>query len=646
MHMTQPQIGSFEPIPLSAIRPSTTNPRKHFDPAALEELTQSVRELGVTVPIMVRPLTDEEDGNPHNTYEIVTGERRYRAAQNAGLETIPAIVRDELSDAEAMDLQMVENLQRADLHPVEEAEGYRALMAGGASAEDCAKKAGKTLGYVQQRLKLLSLEVDAKQLFADGHMTLGQALLLARLTPRDQQKALIYLLGIAQWEINKDNTPAKLIAGRIANAHGTRVRRLIGPTEAELREWVRSHVLLQLAGVPWDLGDAALLPIAGPCTTCPKRTGANTALFMDITTSEDTCVDPVCFGDKQKAFTLREQARAKETGSPLLKISAKASTDKLPEPVVELQPSKVVQMGEKAVQTKRPVVVTKKPVKQGQWVASEEGACPKTVQAIMVDGADQGKTKWVCADQTCKVHKHTVSRPGASGPSTNETWEQQRERQLAQEKVIVAAEEPIRAVIFREMEKAGGPGNEQFLRLLVAHSITSRNTEFVCKSLDVEFTPSKKASEGSLEYREAAEEALIKELRTRPMSFVIEACFYSLAGAALRINAWQMHRDPAVDREALWNYAQQVGVDAAAMAAEFEAAKAQNAEQEQEKPEKKKLTAAQQQVRKKAEAKKHGLTPEKRKAIADAMKKRWAENKAKVDGKSASAGAAEESVGA
>ena len=437
--MTQPQIGSFEPIPLSAIRPSATNPRKHFDPAALEELTQSVRELGVTVPILVRQCFDQEDGDPTDDFEIVTGERRYRAAQNAGLETIPAIVR-ELSDAEAMDLQMVENLQRADLHPVEEAEGYRALMAGGATAEDCAKKAGKTLGYVQQRLKLLSLEVDAKQLFADGHMTLGQALLLARLTPRDQQKALIYLLGIGQWEINKDNTPAKLIAGRIANAHGTRVRRLIGPTEAELREWVGSHVLLQLAGVPWDLGDAALLPIAGPCTTCPKRTGANTALFMDITTSEDTCVDPVCFGDKQKAFTLREQARAKETGSPLLKISAKASTEKLQAPAVELQPSKVVQKGDKAVPTTRPVVVTKKPVKQGQWVASEEGACPRTVQAILVDGADQGKTKWVCADQACKVHKHTVSRPQSSS-SSSQPRETEAQR-AAREKAYLESETP------------------------------------------------------------------------------------------------------------------------------------------------------------------------------------------------------------
>ncbi|HSU19882.1 MAG TPA: ParB/RepB/Spo0J family partition protein, partial [Acidobacteriaceae bacterium] len=385
--MNQLQPGSFESIPLSAIRPSTTNPRKHFDPAALEELTGSIRECGVTVPILVRSIIDEwpepdsgRDEPAH--YELVTGERRYRAAQAAGLSEIPAIVHDGLSDSDAMDLQLVENLQRADLHPVEEAEGYRALLAHGATAEDVAKKAGKTLGYVQQRLKLLTLEVDAKGLFAAGHLTLGHALLLARLTAKDQINALVYLLGIAQWEIRKEMPAEKLIATRMQRFDAKHMRRLVNPTAVELGEWIRDHVLLQLKGVPWDLGDADLLPIAGPCTTCPKRTGANAALFADLTTVEDTCVDPACFADKQKAFTLLAQARAKDQGSPLLKISSKHSTEKLEKPVVEIRASAVKLQQGKAVETARAVVVANKAVKEGQWVGSKKGACPATVQAI------------------------------------------------------------------------------------------------------------------------------------------------------------------------------------------------------------------------------------------------------------------------
>lgn len=157
--MAQLQTGSFEHIPLSAIRPSTTNPRKHFDQAAMDELTQSIAELGVTDPIHVRSL-DEYPVTEPEIYELVAGERRFRAAEALGLEEIPAIVHEGMSDAEAMTLQIVENLQRADLHPMEEAEGYRALLAGGGTAEDVAKKSGETLGRCMGFLKDAASDAD------------------------------------------------------------------------------------------------------------------------------------------------------------------------------------------------------------------------------------------------------------------------------------------------------------------------------------------------------------------------------------------------------------------------------------------------------------------------------------------------------
>lgn len=463
--MNQTQIGSFEHIPLAAIRPSTTNPRKHFDPAALEELTNSVRELGVTVPIHVRTLHDQDDGEVLG-YEIVTGERRFRAAIAAELLQIPAIVHEDMEDEDAMDLQLVENLQRADLHPVEEAEGYRALMAHGETAEDVAKKAGKTLGYVQQRLKLLSLEVDAKKLFADGHLTLGHALHLARLTPKDQERAMRFLL-----ELNGDYQRMAFVDAlkqRSSNhAKYYPERRLVDKTEAQLKEWISSNVLLQLKGVPWDLGDAELLPIAGACTTCPKRTGANAALFQDLTTAEDTCTDPACFADKQKAFTRRAQELAKEQGSPLLKISAKHSTERLEKPAVEIRASAVKLQAGKAVETERAVVVATKPVKEGQWVPSKKGACPATVQAIATDGPDQGKLRYVCADQACKVHHHAVlptraMTHGVGGVNFAERNKLEQAKREREEKI----EKATREAVFAELMKSDAQHRNAIARLI------------------------------------------------------------------------------------------------------------------------------------------------------------------------------------
>jgi len=112
-------------IGLSEIKPSPTNPRKHFNEAELAELAASIKKHGVITPIMIRLINDLE--TPH-LYEIVAGERRWRAATLAGLTTIPAIVRDDLSPAAIIEIQLIENLQRQDLHPPEEAEGHGRMM--------------------------------------------------------------------------------------------------------------------------------------------------------------------------------------------------------------------------------------------------------------------------------------------------------------------------------------------------------------------------------------------------------------------------------------------------------------------------------------------------------------------------------------
>jgi ParB/RepB/Spo0J family partition protein len=139
-------------VPLAKITPSTTNPRKSFPKDKLDELTDSVKRLGVLQPILLRPL------NGGGTYELVAGERRYRASKAAGLTDIPATVR-ELTDAEVLEIQVIENLQRSDPHELEEAEGYERCSSAHPSGEkytvdEIAAKVGKSRSYVFGRLKL------------------------------------------------------------------------------------------------------------------------------------------------------------------------------------------------------------------------------------------------------------------------------------------------------------------------------------------------------------------------------------------------------------------------------------------------------------------------------------------------------------
>ncbi|MGH7729403.1 MAG: ParB/RepB/Spo0J family partition protein [Vulcanimicrobiaceae bacterium] len=157
-------------LPLEAIRRSSQQPRTRFEPAALAELERSIRTLGVLVPIVVRPL-GERDGSAR--YELIAGERRYRAAGAAGLRTIPALVRS-ADDRTSLELALVENLQRADLDPIEEAEGYRTLIEQyELTQEALAERVGKSRPAVANTLRLLGLSESIRARVRDG--TLGAA---------------------------------------------------------------------------------------------------------------------------------------------------------------------------------------------------------------------------------------------------------------------------------------------------------------------------------------------------------------------------------------------------------------------------------------------------------------------------------------
>ncbi|MDO5602987.1 MAG: ParB/RepB/Spo0J family partition protein [Oscillospiraceae bacterium] len=155
-------------IKMSEIEPDKEQPRKIFEDESLAELAASIEEHGVLQPIAVRPL-------PAGGYRIIAGERRWRAARLAGLKEIPAVVKD-VSDSEAMELALIENLQREDLDPVEEAEGYRQLMDRcGLTQEEAAKRLGKSRAAVANSLRLLGLPLKAREWLREGKLSFGHA---------------------------------------------------------------------------------------------------------------------------------------------------------------------------------------------------------------------------------------------------------------------------------------------------------------------------------------------------------------------------------------------------------------------------------------------------------------------------------------
>ena len=155
-------------LKISQVEPNRKQPRKSFDDEALAELAESIRQHGVLQPILVRPQI-------FGGYQIVAGERRYRASRLAGLTEIPAIIR-ELSDSETMQIALIENLQRSDLSPLEEAAGYRALIGDfGFSQEDVARTVGKSRPAVTNMLRLLSLPDEVKPMLEENKISTGHA---------------------------------------------------------------------------------------------------------------------------------------------------------------------------------------------------------------------------------------------------------------------------------------------------------------------------------------------------------------------------------------------------------------------------------------------------------------------------------------
>lgn len=234
---------------------------------ALQELIDSIKDKGVIQPVLLR-------FNPTGSfkkYELVCGERRYRASLAVGLDTIPANIR-EMTDEEAFECQVTENLQRKDVHPLKEARAYKYLVDKDPTKntlEDLSLRFGKSQHYIATRLKLNDLVPEVRKDFQAGKMSLVAALAIARLNADDQKEVKEECISYG---------------GEYESAD-------------EIEDYIERSIMCNLSSAAFKKDDADLIPSAGPCTTCPFRSGAN-QLFDDIK-QKDRCFNRSCFEAKK-----------------------------------------------------------------------------------------------------------------------------------------------------------------------------------------------------------------------------------------------------------------------------------------------------------------------------------------------------------
>lgn len=270
-------IASFEMIPLCKLVPSPTNPRKFFDEDKTKELAASIKEKGVLQPILVRLRSD-------TNYEIVAGERRYRASKLVFMEikerdTVPAIIR-QLDDQEVREMQLIENFQREDVHPMEEAVAIKAAVDGGKySFEDIAAKVGKKIHYIRQRMKLNDLTPEWQKLFFRHGVSIGDAFKLCTL-PAQQQKE------IYKDQVGKDD----------------------GTGTYSINTWVLDRYKGNLHSAAFDLNDAALDKKVGACSGCQFNTAVSQLFPEDV--KSPRCTNIACFKHKSDIHFKKELQKA------------------------------------------------------------------------------------------------------------------------------------------------------------------------------------------------------------------------------------------------------------------------------------------------------------------------------------------------
>jgi ParB family chromosome partitioning protein len=390
-------------IAIASLFESKTNPRQVYDPAKMAETVASMKVHGVLQPIMVRAVKGGK-------YEIVCGSRRYRAAKEAGLDKMPCSVRD-LTDAQVLEIQLIENAVREDVHPLHEGQAYaRLLKFPNYTAEIIAQKTGHDLKTIHQRLKLVSLNKKAQDLFIADEINIGHANLLARL-PEDKQAAAVKDLLFrdeSEWDEN-------------TRQH---VRRKFPRSVKDFDEQIRRHLLLDLQAAPWKKDDEGLFAEAGSCTKCPKRTGANKLLFDDLGKRE-ACLDSQCYQKKGELFIIRAVNEAKDSGLTMHRISQSWQSPH--------DEKRTKAMGTSSYRT----------------FSKADKECSGASDGIYVDGSKFGQVIRICADPKCKTHwaRDGYSSSRAGGPDKKKDFWEERAKALPKKINLVTRRAALKALL-------------------------------------------------------------------------------------------------------------------------------------------------------------------------------------------------------
>lgn len=305
-------MDSITTITLAELHESPFNPRKHFDEASLAELAQDIRTHGrVLQPLLVRPRVPPLfAGDPEGQvgYEVVFGHRRLRAAKMAGLDSVHCMVRT-MDDAAVKRAQISENLQRADVHAIEEAEGFQTLIdEHNMTADLLAEQFGKSRSHIYGRLKLLALCPEVRMACMAGEIGSQVGLLIARVGgSKLQEKALSYIRGRSYDP--KDGGKASF---------------------RDIQALLSERFMLNLKEAIFDIEEEMLVPAAGNCVSCYKRSG-NAPEFDDIVagdnkrhhyslvpTGPNVCTDPDCFDAKKRAHLKREAEKLQAAGKSVI----------------------------------------------------------------------------------------------------------------------------------------------------------------------------------------------------------------------------------------------------------------------------------------------------------------------------------------
>jgi len=407
----------FKLIPRMDLKTSPTNPRRRINDTTIASLAESIKTQNILEPLIVR-----QNGKG---YEIVCGERRYRAAEVAGVTKLPCLVR-QLSDEQVLDIQIHENLHREDVHPMDEAYGYQFLKDKlNCDSKELAMRVGKSEGFVLNRLKLNSLIKEAQKDIDEGHLPLVYALQIAKYTPDIQQFIYAEVYRTTWGQKGKDYVRFPVKGETIPLKSFT--------------EWINTNVHRLLAKAPFDTKAINLREDGMACNKCPERTGAAASLFEpNQIGKKDACLNPACYKQKVEKHV---QVRQRELAE-LRKVEVADV------PVVR---SWSHSDGKDYLGSESAIVV------DGAKRGNSTKKCKNAVSGIDIEADNYGQTVQVCLKSgECKIHwpaskASTNGKPAKGNLAEAEAAEKLEAHRARREEIWNAkVAEAVRVRVFKQ----------------------------------------------------------------------------------------------------------------------------------------------------------------------------------------------------